>query len=112
MREDVRRAVRTAFVRIAFAFGYIFLLCVLELPCPIRGITGVPCPCCGMLRAVRAASSLRLTDAFGHHPLFPAGLIAFLVFAFDDFLPRRFKTVALSVLSALLFGNWLLHFSA
>jgi hypothetical protein len=42
------------------------------LPCPLRAITGVPCPFCGMTTSVESTVHLRLGDALAANP---AGLV-------------------------------------
>jgi uncharacterized protein DUF2752 len=42
------------------------------LPCPLRAVTGVPCPFCGMTTSVEATVHLRLGDALAANP---AGLV-------------------------------------
>lgn len=39
--------------------------------CPIRRLTGLGCPLCGMGRACRAALHLDFAEAFTWHPLWP-----------------------------------------
>ena len=48
------------------------LLCIvcLGIGCPIRSLTGIPCPGCGLTRAWKAALQLEFADAFRYHPLF------------------------------------------
>lgn len=46
------------------------------LPCPLRTLTGVPCPLCGMTTSVEATVHLRLGDALAANP---AGVLAVVV---------------------------------
>ena len=46
------------------------------LPCPLRTITGVPCPMCGMTTSVEATVHLDLAGAFAANP---AGIILVVV---------------------------------
>lgn len=63
------------------------LALVLDISCPIRALTGVPCPACGLTRATEAFLKGDAATAFYYHPLFPLawavfGLIA-LYFALN-----------------------------
>lgn len=55
---------------IALSLGILALWVAFSLPCPIRHITGIICPGCGMGRAWLAAMRLDLAQAFRYHPLF------------------------------------------
>ena len=48
--------------------------------CPIRVITGIPCPGCGMTRAFASLLHLDFARAFHYHPLFPLIIITALAF--------------------------------
>ena len=50
--------------------------------CLIRGLTGIPCPSCGMSRAIIAVINGDIINAFKFHPLFwlPFVLLLFLIF--------------------------------
>src|SRR5437879_6489635 len=47
-----------------------------HLICPLRTLTGVPCPLCGMTTSVEATVHLRLGDALAANP---AGILAVAV---------------------------------
>lgn len=48
----------------AIAFLYIS-----GIGCPIRYMTGIPCPGCGMTRAVVSLLQLQFNEAFRYHPM-------------------------------------------
>lgn len=50
--------------------GLYLLLAVTGHGCPIRWITGVPCPGCGLSRAYLALLGCDIGQAFAFHPLF------------------------------------------
>ena len=50
--------------------------------CPLRALTGIPCPLCGMTTSVEATVHGDLADAFATNPagpLFVAAAVAFLL---------------------------------
>jgi hypothetical protein len=46
--------------------------------CPFRGLTGVPCPGCGLTRAAGAFFRGRIGDALQVHPLIPLVIVQLL----------------------------------
>lgn len=64
----------------------IFVRLLYDAPCPIRAVTGVICPSCGMSRAVLAALRLDFAAAFYYHPMFWAVPPVILMFLFP---PKR-----------------------
>ena len=66
----------------------------LILGCPIRILTGISCPSCGMSRAVEALASLDFAAAFHFHPLVFLLPVAFAVY----FCRKRIPSSAMKVL--------------
>lgn len=46
------------------------ILLLLNTPCLFSAYLGLPCPGCGMRRALQAAASMRFGAAFQYHPMF------------------------------------------
>lgn len=62
------RGVLTLFLCILLTYGTLFAL---GISCPIKFLTGISCPGCGMTRATVSALTLRFDMAFYFHPLWP-----------------------------------------
>ena len=62
MREPLRLAIAIA--------ACAALLTMLGIGCPIKFLTGISCPGCGMTRAWLSALHLHFAEAFAYHPLF------------------------------------------
>lgn len=79
--------------------------------CPIRLATGIPCPGCGMIRAVRALFTLDISAALYCHPLvFTLPLLGWAVFGRrGPMANRRFKSTVLWVLLAAFILVWVLR---
>jgi hypothetical protein len=79
------------------------------LPCPLRTLTGVPCPFCGMTTSVEAGVHLDWRGAFSANPL---GLVAIVVAVLLIVRPawRRIALpVSLVVAAAAASELWELH---
>ncbi len=48
---------------------YLAVMLILDLPCPIKHLTGISCAGCGMTRALMSAIRLDFSAAFYYHPL-------------------------------------------
>lgn len=71
--------------------------------CPIRKITGVICPGCGMTRAWLAFFKLDICNAFRYHPMFWA-LPIFIFFALYDFRPFNKDLINILIIAGMLIG--------
>lgn len=81
------------------------------LACPLRALTGIPCPTCFLTRATAASLRGDLSGAIGLHafgPLAAAGLVAWSVLAIRRrrLLPLQLKPGPLGVLGASLLAYW------
>ena len=85
---------------VAIFYGFIFAL---GFTCPIKALTGVSTPGCGMTRAWFSLLRLRPRTAFYYHPLFPLPAIVFLAFIFRDRLSDNFKKYGLALVIILFF---------
>jgi hypothetical protein len=74
--------------------------------CPVFVFTGIPCPGCGMVRAVLALCTFRFADAWNLHPLVyvaaPVGLIEVIYLAFQKLpawkYPQGFVVAAIGAM--------------
>ncbi|MDR3293767.1 MAG: DUF2752 domain-containing protein [Clostridiales bacterium] len=99
------------FVLYAVFFAYaLFASHFLETACPIRLLTGMPCPSCGMTRANLAFLRLDFKGAFLMHPLFILGDIAFLLPILFTWKPRLAKTKAVRVSSIIVIAAFIVAY--
>lgn len=61
--------------------------------CPIRWMTGVSCPSCGMTRAAMALLKFDFTAAFNYHPLVFLLPIVAIVYCFRKHLSKRTQSI-------------------
>ena len=65
----ILKSLRSHAVRIAVVLAY-----ALIIGCPIRRLTGISCPFCGMTRAYLLVFTGGISGAFSMHSLFPLGV--------------------------------------
>lgn len=94
----------TALAAIAVIYLVLFAL---GITCPIKYITGVSCPGCGMSRACFAALRFDFAAAFAYHPLWIALPVALpTLFVLNGRHRRAFRAV-LGVCVVVMLGVWL-----
>ena len=91
-------------LKITAIIAAVILLLLLTVRCPIRFLTGIPCPGCGMTRACVYALSLDFERAFSFHPLWWTAPLLFLYFFFDELLPKKLSRICLVVFAVLYVG--------
>jgi uncharacterized protein DUF2752 len=75
------------------------------LPCPLRTLTGVPCPMCGMTTSVEATVHGHLGAGLHANPAGPFAVLAALIIIVRR--PRTVIRVPIVVVAATLLGLWL-----
>lgn len=76
------------------------LMCFLVTGCPIKFMTGIPCPGCGMTRAVTSCLHGDFAGAFHFHPLYPIAPLLVAYIFFEDMLPRRISVALCAAFAA------------
>lgn len=79
MNKNIRNYIKLILVLILISTFYIVF------GCPIKYLTGISCPGCGMTRAWLSVISLNFDRAFYYHPLW----IIPLLYVFDYFFIRK-----------------------
>ncbi len=88
------------------------ILLVFTWGCPIRNITGFPCPGCGMTRAYLSAFQLDFQSAFYWHPLWLLAVPLILVGVFRPqglFKSKRADNILWISLAIVFFGVYILR---
>ena len=91
------------------ALAAILILGMGGVPCPIRTVTGVSCPGCGMTRACVCALRLDLAAAFRYHPLWPMAPLLAAVYLGQRRLPPRLVQAAMAAALILLLAVYLMR---
>ena len=71
------------------AVVYYAIFIIFEITCPIKHITGVPCPTCGMTRAMLALIELDIKGYMEYNPMSIFMFTAVFLFLHRDFLKKK-----------------------
>ena len=82
---------------------------LLGIGCPIKFITGISCPGCGMCRAWAAVLSLDFAQAFAFHPLFFLAPLFPIILLIEPFVSNRIVTIALVVIGCAFIICWVIR---
>ncbi len=97
--DDPRFATVRERIKIGFYILIIYIiLSLLHIGCPMRFITGISCPGCGMTRAVLSALHLDFHSAFYYHPLFFITPFMLFLFLFEDFIKPKLLKISWAVI--------------
>ena len=90
---------------------YIGVLWILQAPCIIKLITGIPCPGCYITRGVLAALRLDFVTAWNYHPMFWSIPVLYLYYLFDGklFKNRFLNSGLIAVIIIGFFANWVIR---
>jgi len=72
-----------------FVLGVAHIFRITILPCPFIALTGLPCPGCGMTRAMDALLHGDWSRAVAFHPYAPFFLVLGIVISFSVFVPAK-----------------------
>ena len=120
MNRFLRRLQRTGFLLPATLTGAVWLKGlhpgIPGLGCPLRALTGVPCPTCFLTRATSAALTGDLGGSLQWHlfgPIAALGLVFWSVLALQQrrLIPRGLPLWPLPVVAGGLISYWLLRLS-
>ena len=108
MKQITQLNVKISFTLIYFIIVGIFWF--FNIPCFSQYLFNIPCPGCGISRAVFSAFRLDFVTAFRFHPMFWSLPILYLYFLYDGKLFKN-KSINLLLFVLITFGfilNWIL----
>ena len=87
---------------------------LLGWPCPLRALTGIPCPTCFLTRATVAALRGNLSESIQLHAFGPLVAVALIAWCFTAIsqrrlIPREIPAWPLAVGAVVLFAYWLMR---
>lgn len=91
---DLKQDISMMFAIIAFSFA----LGILDIGCPIKYLTGVSCPGCGITRAFFCFFRGDLREAFAYNPMFFVA-VPFVIFViFERLINRKLFKVCIALI--------------
>ena len=91
-RKDEKKTVRQHIIYFAVICCFIAVIRIFEINCPIVYFTGVPCPTCGVTRALLSLLTLNLKGYINYHP-FALPLVAAVALMLHAKLFKRKRLV-------------------
>ena len=96
---------RYAIIALGLVFIIIVLFMCMSITCPIKYLTGISCPGCGMTRAFLCLFKLDFASAFYYNPSWILLVItALLLLVFKIKNIKRAQNITLAVFAVLVFG--------
>lgn len=87
--------------------AYALVLSVLSIGCPIKFLTGLSCPGCGLTRAWTSLLGFHVFDALAYHPLFWLPPIAIALSVMP--LSKKAGNIAIAAIGIAFIALWILR---
>lgn len=88
--EQLKKDIKSIFPGLAAAAAVCTVLTlVFGTCCPMRILTGLPCPACGTLRSILALLRLDIGEMLWYQPVLPLVLAAFLFFCYIRYYKKQ-----------------------
>ena len=84
---------------------------VLTVHCPLKYLTGISCPGCGMTRALISLLTGHFRQAMHYHPLVLLVIPGVIVYFFRKKIPVKLRYVLLAAAAVLLFAVYFIRLS-
>jgi putative exporter of polyketide antibiotics len=101
--SNVRQLIQERILLLVVIAALYTILSLLHIGCPLKFVSGIPCPGCGMTRAVFSAMHFDFASAWYYHPLFILAPVIVILFLFDYYLnPKLLKVIWGIIIAAFL----------
>ena len=95
---------------IGFYLVFVAVRRLFGIPCVFDYLFGIPCPGCGMTRALNAAFHLEFAQAFQNHAMFwSIPLIAYVLLVPGKALHTLWGRIIVAILGVGFLANWIYH---
>jgi hypothetical protein len=88
---------------------YVLFLRLIGSTCLIRTVFRIPCPGCGMTRALCSLLTLNFPQAFAYHPLVFLLPLVLLYILFDELFGKKVDTLLIAGMAAAFLAVWILR---
>ena len=112
-QPDREKRIKDFIITVLIASLVIVLAVLFKTGCPLDVVFGIPCPMCGITRAILSLLHGDIYSAFYYHPLWPviiASVILFSLYTLGIIRPsKKVFTIACFFLGFLLLGCWIIR---